>query len=228
MREFPWHMLDGLRTNGFRSWNTSTCGLHVHLSRSAFDGNEHMLRFLLLAYKSSKELVKLAGRNSTQWASWTTESDDSTLRRKSEGAGGARYVAINTNNSATIEMRFFRGSLNVQQVKSALQWCHAMWEYTKSATMDELTWPEFSAFVSANAKRFPELEDRIVERVRGGVVAALVATANDDDYDSSSDSPDEDEDEYQCQCWDCRYDRGEVDSFEDEDPDDWEDEDEDD
>jgi hypothetical protein len=38
---------EGIRV---KSWDTRTCGLHIHISRTGFNGGAHMHRFLNLVY----------------------------------------------------------------------------------------------------------------------------------------------------------------------------------
>ncbi len=221
MESFPWEMLDGLRSNGFRSWTTTTCGLHVHMSRDAFAGDTHLLAFMLFAYRVKAKLIKLAGRNS-HWSSWEADGDDYSIEQKAKGdSGSTRYTAINTSNTATVEMRFWKGSLNPIQVKAAIQWCHAAWEFTRDITdptaQGALSWDAFVSWVSERSDRFPELELRIAERAPGAVISAALAEAVAEvehgwsaDYDSTvrgdeDNEEDEDEDEDECGCWSCRH-----------------------
>jgi hypothetical protein len=64
-----WTTMNALRRNGFRSWQTSTCGLHIHMSRNAFKGDSHEQKFLYFLYneENTDALVKFAGRRS-HWA----------------------------------------------------------------------------------------------------------------------------------------------------------------
>ena len=67
-------VMEGLRTkSGIRvkSWDTRTCGLHIHISRTGFNGGAHMHRFLNLVYSNPDFYSTLAGRTSDQWAKFT-------------------------------------------------------------------------------------------------------------------------------------------------------------
>jgi hypothetical protein len=47
------------------------------------------------------------------------------------GYGGDRYLAINLQNSSTIELRMFKGSLKVERVLSAIEFSHAVVQYSR-------------------------------------------------------------------------------------------------
>lgn len=66
---------------GCRAWNTTTCGLHIHLSLSAFDNRSHFARWWILHERNSEEWVRLAGRHSRTYASWDRAIDGQAVRR---------------------------------------------------------------------------------------------------------------------------------------------------
>ena len=46
------------------------------------------------------------------------------------GRGGERYMAINLQNTETIEIRIFKGSLKYERVLSGIEFCHALVQYS--------------------------------------------------------------------------------------------------
>lgn len=70
-----------------------------------------------------------------------------------------RYVAINLQPSKTVEMRFFKGTMNPDTVKARLQSIHAVAEYamesrfTTSITKHS-NWDAFRVWTSARDDRF--------------------------------------------------------------------------
>lgn len=182
---FGWHTLDKLRRQGYRSWNTETCGLHVHISRTAFgitneDGvhytrvilarQAHELRFMKLIYDNQRQVERIAGRNSTHYASF---QDKGNLVRKVKygSQNNGRYSAVNTDNNDTLEVRVFRGSLRKERVLSALEFVHACAEYTRDLPVNgknrALTWLHFTAYVSNNAETYPNLSTIMSESFAG-------------------------------------------------------------
>lgn len=164
-KEFPWHMLQELKTAGFRSWNTSTCGIHVHVSRRAFKRGSwiqeeaHQIKFMKLIYDNERQVQRLAGRSS-DYAKFN-DKGKVVQKVKSGYQSAGRYSAINTENDSTIEVRVFRGTLRKERVLSALEFVHAAVEYTRNlkmvATEKPLSWIKFIGYVSENSKQYPNL-----------------------------------------------------------------------
>jgi hypothetical protein len=188
-----WTVLEDLRSkSGMRvkSWNTRTCGLHIHISRTGFNGGAHMHRFLNLVYSNPEFYSTLAGRESDQWAKFTDiykaeyqrnadgervwDMDNGyvvdrkrTFKHKlSTDHNSDRYSAVNTNNQATLEMRIFRGSVNGDTIKAHLDLAHASVEYTRTLTVQDIQQGALSAdnfmwYVFQNETLYPELSARI-------------------------------------------------------------------
>jgi hypothetical protein len=77
-----------------------------------------------------------------------------------------RYSAVNTQNKDTIELRFFRGTMNTSGVLSALDLAQAMVEYTRELRLDDvklgaLSWDWFADYVVSNNGLYPDLYSRL-------------------------------------------------------------------
>lgn len=129
-RLIGWSFCRELTAIGCRSWNTSTCGLHVHISRSAFRSNTHLAMFQHLIINNDVEMSRLAGRSSDRWAAFHGVRKDIQKRIKGQ-AYPQRYEAVNTTNEDTIEIRMFRGSLKAERILMALELVDAAFHYTK-------------------------------------------------------------------------------------------------
>ena len=174
---FNWDFVSKLKAGGFRSWNTDTCGLHVHVSRTAFgigvnpwgrldrealilNKQSHELRFMKLIYDNQRQVERIAGRSNNSYA---TFSDKGRLvqKLKSGYQNDGRYSAINTQNDATLEVRVFKGSLRKERVLSALEFVAASVEYTRDLKVTSknqaLSWLRFTAYVSDNMETYPNL-----------------------------------------------------------------------
>jgi hypothetical protein len=194
-----WSVLEDLRSkNGMRvkSWDTRTCGLHIHISRTGFSGGSHMHRFLNLVYSNPDFYSTLAGRSSDQWAKFTdinvrdyVRNDDGTIMRDEWDCGivkqtrqfkhklqpdrhSDRYSAVNTNNRETLEMRIFRGSVNGDTIKSQLDLAHASVEYTRTLTVQDVRNGALSAdlfmwYIFQHEHLYPELSARIDKAIVG-------------------------------------------------------------
>jgi hypothetical protein len=115
---------------GYRSHQTNTCGLHIHVNRSAFGENYQMQdeaigRVVYFVENHWNELLKFSRRteaNINRWASRygiSTTAKDTYKKAKDRCMG--RYVAVNLENHNTIEFRIFRGTLNYATFVATLQ-----------------------------------------------------------------------------------------------------------
>ena len=172
--DFNWGFLETLKRGGVTSWNTSTCGLHIHVSRTAFNNvrlpyntsamvlarQAHELRFMKLIYDNQRQVERIAGRANNHYSSF---ADKGKLvgKVKYGRQENDRYSAINTENSATLEVRVFRGSLRPERVRSAIEFVHAAVEYTRDLKVtsknNALSWSKFITFVVRNEDTYPNL-----------------------------------------------------------------------
>lgn len=164
--KFPWDLLKELQKLGFRSWNTSTCGVHVHVSKKAFwadtdnQCDAHEIRFMKLIYDNEEMSCRIAGRDSSRWASF---SDKGRIipKVKNKTQTNGRYSAINSENENTHEVRIFRGSLRPERVLCAVEFVAAAVEYTRNMKVvpknKPLGWARFSSYITENADTYPNL-----------------------------------------------------------------------
>lgn len=185
--------LDYLRARGYRAWETSTCGLHIHISKNSFRDEKHQVKFIYFIYNNKKALVKFAGRNS-QFAKFDLESfvggnyrknpnalDGYSITdivkgiRKADGSYAPssyeRNLALNRNNEYTHELRFFRPSLLFSTVRASIELVHAMWAFSLEVTVGqaikEKALSEFEFFANwarTNQATYPYLVARMHER----------------------------------------------------------------
>jgi len=193
-------VMEGLRSQqGIRvkSWDTRTCGLHIHISRTGFNGGSHQHRFLNLVYSNPEFYSTLAGRTSDQWAKFTDiiqreyvrNSDGDRIPDLDNGGyqiiskrtfahklgaerNSDRYSAVNTLNRETLEMRIFRGSVNSETIKAQIDLAHASVEYTRNLTVQDVREGALSAdlfmwYIFQHEDLYPELSARIDKLVVG-------------------------------------------------------------
>ena len=132
---FPFKQLEWLHEQGARAWAYDTCGMHIHVSRSAFTA-PHMWKFIKFQAYNSGWLTQIAGRESSQWASWRNETmrDASTKTKEyvkhDSDAFTNRYSALNFNNRDTVELRYFRSNISSHGIMRNIELVHGMWAYT--------------------------------------------------------------------------------------------------
>jgi hypothetical protein len=153
-------MLDYLRNNGFRSYNSTTCGMHIHISKENFT-TWQLFRFMSFFNDNKEFIVKLSQRDENKLKKWASLSDDNkdelvykTISVKKGKDNFSRYSAINLCNDKTIEIRIFRGTLAQGSFFKNIEFCQALFEYTRDNSI--VTLQGFKEYI-ANKKEFKNL-----------------------------------------------------------------------
>ena len=131
MNTMNWkEIFDKAVSMGYRSHQTSTCGLHCHVSRLGFSilseiQEAVIARIVYFVENHWNELLKFSRRteaNMNRWASryGITGNTQSTYKNAKDKHMG-RYVAVNLENDDTIEFRLFRGTLRYETFIATLQ-----------------------------------------------------------------------------------------------------------
>ena len=148
--------LDFLRKNGYRAWKTSTCGLHIHVSKKSFVDAKHEMKFLYFIFRNKKALVKFVGRQSS-YSRFDLDSflgngpgrDDFNkptvmevvkgVRKNGDYVPGAyeRNLAVNRSNEYTHELRIFRPSLRFTTVLAYTEFVHCLFSYAQVMTAND-------------------------------------------------------------------------------------------
>jgi len=157
-----WSVLTHLRRQGFRSWNTTTCGMHIHVSRTAFDGSAHLFRFAQLVLKNEHTCTTFAGRAANGYCSFADGYQPGFIAKVIKGQHYANRGAVNLQNGATVEVRMFRGSLKEQRLLSNMEFVHAAVEYTRELTVPQvatggLSWRAFATWITDHRNVYPHL-----------------------------------------------------------------------
>ena len=153
-------LFGALVSNGARSWDTDTCGMHVHLSKNQFT-TLHIYKLLRFVYDNQSLILRLSGRKSIEKLNeWANVADNGTAPlaiRKAKDGNNRRYEAINLQNRRTVEFRIFRGSLNPKRYFQNLDTVFALFYFTKNASLRALTEESFLAYVEKNRKEYTYL-----------------------------------------------------------------------
>lgn len=158
----------------YRSHNTSTAGLHIHCSRSAFgkdyEQQEQAIgRVVFFVERHWNELVKFSRRtldNLNHWAAKyaTISSTTEETYKKAKDKRMGRYVAVNLENYNTIEFRLFRGTLRYKTFLATLQLvdeiCYCAINMTDKE-MEDMSWLDF---VQRILPKKPELIEYLKEK----------------------------------------------------------------
>ena len=152
-----WNNILRIRNRGFQSYNTTTCGLHIHMSKSAFT-TLHLYKFLKLFFENPEFILIISQRQRNALERWASLTCDSSLVYKAKTKHGReKYVAVNTCNPGTIEIRIFRGTLAEAGFWKDFEFCKAVFDFTKVSGIKEITPVKFMDYVTENKKMFPNL-----------------------------------------------------------------------
>ena len=118
---------------GYRSHDTSTCGLHIHTSQWAYDSKHHAVR--TARFINSSEcwpFVELFSRRK----SWRY-----CQRCTGDPQNAGKYTAVNLENMrhnglGTIEFRIFRGTLKWTSIMAAIQFCDLAIEVARTSVSE--------------------------------------------------------------------------------------------
>lgn len=119
--DFPWaEIMKRAVRLGYRSHNTSTCGLHVHIGRSAlgntYERQEDVISRILFFFESHwNELFRFSRRSEESAEHWAArhgyEDHPKEILEKAKKSSKGRYACVNITNISTVEIRLFRGTL---------------------------------------------------------------------------------------------------------------------
>lgn len=154
--EMNWHeVFEKAVRMGYLSHNTSTCGLHVHVNKTAlgkdYEAQEAVIARIVHFFELHwNELVRFSRRNEAnlqRWASRYGISDNARdTYKKAKDKHMGRYVAVNLENYSTVEFRMWRGTLRYETFIATLQLVHEICRFAISLTdkeVETMTWSEF-------------------------------------------------------------------------------------
>ena len=154
-------LLTKLKENGAMSYNTRTCGMHVHVSRTAFDGTFHLFKFLEMFYRHAGWTLLISQRKEElldRWATCGASFGDVIRKAKAKMNGhDSRYTAVNLENDETVEVRVFRGTLGSTSFFKNLQYVEAIVEFTRESSRLKVSPKDFRQWVLLREKQYPDL-----------------------------------------------------------------------
>ena len=141
-----WSFLnDPTLVRGLRSHDTTTCGLHVHISKR---GMTSLQIAKVVAFVNADENAKLiqaiARRGSTGYCQIVKKKIGNCAKSYS------RYEAVNISPRHTIEFRIFKGSLKWEAVVAAIEFANAVVTFCRTAetSVRDLTTPKFLEYIA--------------------------------------------------------------------------------
>lgn len=144
--------------SGMTSARSGRCGIHVHYSRKGLaDLHINRMVVFLNAPENLRFIECIAQR-----------SDNSYCKIKPKGITSQgsydRYEALNLCNKKTIEFRIFRGNTRKDRILKCIEFTVATVNWTRDRSYRDLSYLNFIAYISDNAKQYPNLNKFIKEK----------------------------------------------------------------
>ena len=156
MEQMPWkNVLRKAVELGYLSHRTTTCGLHVHISRAAFGETEQeqelsIARLLYFVEKFWTELLRFSRRTERQINRWAArygmKLSPKAVMESAKDSRAGRYTAVNLTNEETVEIRIFRGTLKYNTLIATLQLVNVICDvalFLSDEELQELSWHGF-------------------------------------------------------------------------------------
>jgi hypothetical protein len=177
--QFPWNDIrKACISNGGRSHETTSCGLHVHFNSNFFGTpssepwNINVLKLLNISNHFWGQIVKFSRRDMQSLNEYAARyREDFKVTKDNMGkikelGGTGRYRAINLSHpSTTLEIRLFKGTLNDRTLFATFQFVDHLVNWAKKASVEDvndITWEKFVETI--DRKQCPELIEYLVRR----------------------------------------------------------------
>lgn len=168
------HLFNYLIKNKYRSHNTNTCGMHVHINRSYF-GDDKLTRdlciskLLYLFEKHWEKVELIARRPSNRFARrFLLEENETPIDLYAKSKSSNKYGAINLMHSDTVEIRIFRGTLNYITYISTLEFVSIMAKIAKETDIYEIqfvTWDKVKSMFSSELNEYISHREKIKSKI---------------------------------------------------------------
>lgn len=144
-----------------RSFDTSTCGFHVHISRASLSRVQLEKLNHFISADNGELLIAVARRDPREWARivekkrWNIAEDSESVHR---------YRALNLSQSRTIEFRLFKGTTNANSLVMYLEFTWAVLAFCNETSFSGLKTEDFLRFVRKNRKQYLTLYNYLTRK----------------------------------------------------------------
>lgn len=156
-----WNKILDLRKKGWRSYNTETCGMHIHLSKEAFN-TYHLFKFMKMFYNNIDFVIRFSQRNTNNLQHWATTTDKERniiykAKYKNMYGGENRHTAVNLGRENTVEVRIFRGTLCPPSFWKNIEFTKALYDFSRDYSVKDMNEIKFRSFIRFKRKLYPNL-----------------------------------------------------------------------
>jgi hypothetical protein len=157
-KDFPWtDRLKQLQKNGARGYNSGKCGIHIHVTKTAYSPIVWW-KVLMFSYRCSSQWKMFARRNGNyRYCAYTSPSqyENYSIKKTMYPEVEGRYKHINVTEN-TIEFRMFRSTTDpdrfwatLEFVYSAIAFCEQHGYSFMVNNSSTVIWDEFTKFIKS-------------------------------------------------------------------------------
>jgi hypothetical protein len=136
------------------------CGMHIHMNRKAIT-NLQLYKMIGFIEQNKSFCLRISQRKNDSYV-----FDYARFKDRSSGAlitdildndpsDQDRYVAINLQTGKTVEIRFFQGTLNPRTVMKNIEFCMALYDFTREVGRKDMYLSKFLEYIKKFAYRYP-------------------------------------------------------------------------
>ena len=170
-------------TDKLQSYNTSTCGMHVHISKSSFS-DHHLIKFIIFIHEYKSLIYLISQRKKvSELNSWSRFNNSFKDKAKKEIVGrlramkqddyyngiiddkayksyivfGDKYVPVNLQHKYSVEVRIFKGNLLELSFRKNIEFIDSLFYFTKNNPLYRLKLPSYIDYCRSERKHYPNL-----------------------------------------------------------------------
>lgn len=151
LKKFPVQHLFGIKPKK----DDTSCGLHVHVERTAFISDVHLYKIVDFINNGSAPFIKkIAGRSYNHYADKISDKASSYVKKGTR----RKYDAVNLSPRDTVEFRIFKGCKTEYQLRYRIEFVHALIVYMRTAPLSaSKDQKSFIKWVRSNPRKYPSL-----------------------------------------------------------------------
>ena len=139
------NMLTWLEREGVDATSSGKCGIHIHINKNSFT-TMHTYKFIDFVYKQVNLpfILVMSSRNgySGNFRSYANLYIDNGISgapckqwaKDKGGTGHHSAVDVSGINQSTYEVRIFNGTLDPDEFHKNIEFCHALWKFTRDTS----------------------------------------------------------------------------------------------
>ena len=159
-----WDRVFFLKSMDAESFNTRTCGMHVHISRDSFS-RFHLYKFIQFFYENVSFVHTLSGRPEiSSYANFGSLDHKCLVEKVVYKNYCDKYDAINLSPRNTVEVRIFQGTLESNRFLSNLEFLESLYHYTngiKTNQIDNMSSGNYKKYVYDKLDDYPHIGESL-------------------------------------------------------------------